>query len=82
MQSGKLSNGLEYQILNERVEISGKCLITSKPYKVTISKEGFINWINGMLIQDAIPYLNEGDREFLSSKVSPAGRDNRLLLNG
>ena len=36
-----------------------------------ITSEQFNNWQGGMLIQDAMPNLTDGEREFIVSGITP-----------
>lgn len=52
----------------------GECIVTKENYRTSeFSVEDYTKWKSGMLIQNALPYLNEGDREFLISGLSPKG---------
>lgn len=53
--------------------ITGNCVFTGLPYTVQAKKEDILKWMNGALIQDALDYLSEDDREFLISGISPTG---------
>jgi hypothetical protein len=53
--------------------VMGNCVITGKQYSVTVLKANYEKWLEGMLIQDALPDLPTEDREFLISGISPDG---------
>lgn len=57
------------------VIITGPCIVTGQPYKVTCSIEEFESYYNGALIQDAFPNMSADDREFLISGYSDIGWD-------
>jgi hypothetical protein len=61
------------QILNGHVTVSRNCVITGKPYAVTVSKKEWEKYEAGELAQDAFPDLPAADREFIISGVSPEG---------
>jgi hypothetical protein len=52
---------------------TGKCMLTRKPYSVTIPGEELYAYRQGALIQDAMPSVSAEDREFLISGYSPEG---------
>jgi hypothetical protein len=62
-------NGVDY------LTISGNCIVTGKLYKVEVEESAYERWNAGAFIQDAMPHLSEGDREFLISGTSPEGWD-------
>lgn len=53
--------------------IAGKCVFTGKEHQVIVPSSELDRWCMGMAIQDAMPNVSEGDREFLISGVSPEG---------
>ena len=55
------------------VEVGGNCVITGEHYTVMASMRGIREWMSGKLIQQALPELSPGDREFLISGISPNG---------
>ena len=57
----------------ESVHVSGPCNVTGQIYKATYPKDGIDKWLDGAFIQDAMPDVDAGDREFLVSGISPAG---------
>lgn len=52
---------------------TGKCVMTGKPYSVTVKAEELWAYRNGAYIQDAFKSLSPEDREFLKSGFSPEG---------
>lgn len=52
---------------------TGPCIVTGKPYSVKVFSEDLYDYRQGMLIQQAFPYLSIDDREFLMSGYSPEG---------
>ena len=52
---------------------TGKCVVTGKPYTVTLPAQGLFNWNQGMSVQKAFPDLSPDDREFIVSGMSPEG---------
>lgn len=50
---------------------TGPCVVTGKPYSVTVLGRELYNYHQGALIQDAFPNLSIDDREFLMSGMSP-----------
>jgi hypothetical protein len=63
------SNGKEYIL-------TGPCVITGKDFSIHLKEEQIrdvMDWVNGKYMQDAMPYLSAGQREFLISGTSPEG---------
>lgn len=52
---------------------TGPCVITGKPYSVTVKGADLYKYHQGALIQDAFPDVSVDDREFMISGVSPEG---------
>lgn len=57
------------------IEVQGRCVVTNKPYSVTVKSKDYEDWKNGKRIHLAFPYLDAGQREFLISGISPEGWD-------
>lgn len=53
--------------------VTGKCVITHEEYSCTVPTSGLEAWLNGELIQRAMPEVSADDREFLKSGISPTG---------
>jgi hypothetical protein len=64
------------------VVFSGHCTVTGKAYSVRVPSHQVFKWYQGALIQDAMPDLSPGDREFLVSGISPAGWDQLFRESG
>jgi hypothetical protein len=62
-------------IEGDNVTYEGECIVTKETYKVTVSIAAVESWVRGMHIQDAMPGVSPGDREFLLSGISPKGWD-------
>ena len=60
---------------NLNMVIAGNCCITGEPYSVVVNTGDYFDWQNGKLAQNAFPYLDRGDREWIISRVSPKGWD-------
>ena len=58
---------------NGTVTISGKCVFIGEKYSVTVNENEYNKWVNGELIQRAMPNVSVEDREFLISGISPKG---------
>jgi hypothetical protein len=58
---------------NERVEISGRCVVTGRQFAVTVAHGALKRYLAGALAQDAFPELPKEDREFIVSGTSPEG---------
>ena len=54
------------------MEVFKQCKITGEEYSVQMMTDDFIAWRDdGVLVQDALPYLSAGEREFLVSGINP-----------
>ena len=70
-----MNPNLRVTVSGDSVTYEGPCAVTKELYKVTAPKAAVDAWSRGVLIQDAMPDLSPGDREFLVSGISPAGWD-------
>lgn len=52
-----------------QVRLHGPCVSCSKVQTVTVDAAPFHKWRSGMHIQDAMPDVSDGDREFLLSSI-------------
>ena len=52
---------------------TGPCVVTGKPYSVTVKADELFAYRQGQLAQNAFKSLSAGDREFLISGTSPEG---------
>ena len=52
---------------------TGPCIVTGKPYSVTIPAEELFAYNKGAFIQDAMKSVSVDDREFLMSGITPEG---------
>ena len=52
---------------------TGPCVVTGKPYTVTIPGPALFRLRQGDYIQDACPMLSPEDREFILTGTSPEG---------
>ena len=51
------------------IELEIKCRMCGETHIVAAKEKDIVDWKNGMLIQDAMPYLSASDRELLISKT-------------
>ena len=51
----------------------GPCVVTGKEQRVTVKAQDLFRYRQGAYVQDAFPYLDKGDREFLISGTSDEG---------
>ena len=58
---------------NGLVAISGPCVVTGRPFAITVSREALKRYLDGAFAQDAFPELAKEDREFIVSGTSPQG---------
>lgn len=55
-----------------KVKVSGRCVMSGVFYETEWFLESNLHkWLGGDLIQNAIPELNDDDREFLISSIAP-----------
>ena len=59
----------------DHVIFKGHCTVTGEAYSVRVPSCQVFQWYQGKPVQDAMPDLSPGDREFLVSGISPAGWD-------
>lgn len=57
--------------LSDKVTIKVKCPKCGKTYYLHVYPEDWKNYQEGMLVQDAFPYLSADERELLLSKICP-----------
>jgi hypothetical protein len=58
----------------DRVRLSGRCVVTGKPYSVVVPLSGAIDYFErGRNIAEAFPDLPKPEREFLISGTSSEG---------
>ena len=57
---------------SETTAFSKTCSVTGEQYSVSASNEDVSSWRSGTLIQNAMPYLDADEREFLISGTTPA----------
>jgi len=58
----------------DRVRLSGRCVVTGKPYSVVVPLSGAIDYFErGCNIAEAFPDLPKPEREFLICGTSPEG---------
>jgi hypothetical protein len=55
------------------VRVTGQCSVTGKTHSVVVSESGLIAWLQGALIQNALPRATADEREFLMTGISPEG---------
>jgi len=58
---------------DERVEISGRCVVTGRRFAVTVAHEALTRYLAGALAQDAFPELPKKDRELSFLKPDQKG---------
>jgi hypothetical protein len=56
--------------------VSRRCIVTSKVLTVTVERDHWDAWTHGKGSSKTLfPYLNDGEREFLISSLSPEGHE-------
>jgi hypothetical protein len=57
-----------------RVRLSGRCVVTGKPYSVVVAADGIVEYYGkDGNVAKAFPELAPAEREFLISGTSPEG---------
>lgn len=51
------------------MKIIGNCVLCTGEQVIEVPTEDYIKWRDGTLIQNAMPYLEAGQREFLISRI-------------
>ena len=64
-------NANYYGIDGEMYRIK-QCAVTNEEYRVKVDRDAIARWMNGELIQKAMPDLSLEQREFLISGLTPA----------
>ena len=74
-KSGKLHHGAEWELSKKGSEVTiiGKCVFSGENFGCVVPAEEFFKWLDGEVIQKAMPLVSEANREFIISGVSPAG---------
>jgi len=52
-----------------RLELSPQCFQCGRKFEFNVNADDYWRWGNGELIQSAMPYLSESERELLISKT-------------
>ena len=73
---------LKVEETDSMYRVCGPCMVTGEKYEATYPKVGVVAWLDGAYIQDAMPAVSDGDREFLLSGISPAGWDRLFAESG
>lgn len=60
---------------NHTYTFTGPCVVTGKPFSVTVPGDGLYRLNRGAHVQDAFPNLSPAEREFIISGTSPEGWD-------
>ena len=56
-------------VMEDKTRISGSCLICHKHWQLEVPTSSYQNWLDGMLIQQALYMLTPDQRELLISKI-------------
>ena len=51
------------------VTVTRTCPFCGSESTVTVPKDGYVRWIDGAMIQDAMPEVSEQDREVLKTGI-------------
>ena len=52
-----------------QILLSGECIVCGKHVHFQVSEIGYLNWQNGMNIQNALPELSPANREMMISNI-------------
>ena len=52
-----------------KMALKRTCILCRKVIMVKVNHDDYIEWTNGMLIQNAFPYLNDDEKEILISSI-------------
>lgn len=53
--------------IGNAVQLTVICRLCRTPHEITTARENYIAWLNGKLIQNAMPDLSSAERELLIS---------------
>ena len=53
----------------EMIEVEVQCVMCKKTHIVKVPKDGYRKWLNGALIQNAMPEVPPAERELLISNI-------------
>ena len=74
-----MSNNTKKIMVNATTVVAVPCHFCQEVQKIeNIPVQGFANWQNGELIQNALPELNTDQRELLISGICPKCWDERI----
>lgn len=59
------------EVFNKDIVIWKICSISNKRYEVSINQHDWYDYMHGKLVQNAFPHLNEEQREFIMSGITP-----------
>ena len=54
-----------------KIKIIINCVQCKAQKELSVFQHDFANWREGRLVQDAMPYLDPGERELLISQICP-----------
>ena len=60
------------KINNYEVCVITRCPFCGRTNEVEVNEIDYLDWQDGVLVQDAFPYLNANEREMLISGICPA----------
>ncbi len=55
----------------KEVQIVTFCPICGKAHDIEVNEIDYLDWADGMLVQDAFPYLTANEREMFISGICP-----------
>ena len=61
--------------MNKKMLVELQCQICGRSHSVTVNADAYMDWLNGDLIQRAMPELSVTEREQLISQMCPACQD-------
>jgi len=72
------------KINNHEVTVVTRCPFCGRANEVEVNEDDYLDWQDGVLAQDAFPYLNANEREMLISGICPtcwASSAMRMIAN-
>ena len=59
------------KINNHEVTVITTCPFCGRANEIEVNEDDYLDWQDGMLVQDAFPYLSANEREMLVSGICP-----------
>ena len=59
------------KINHEEITVATTCPFCGQTHEIDVNETDFVDWMDGVLAQDAFPYLSADEREMLISGICP-----------